>query len=80
MIDYRKLAVLFLRCTGLLWVLGGIATSGSYLPAYLESRHVKGNMSLFNALVLPSLGTVVVGLVLLLFAGVLGRLMARGLE
>ena len=79
MTDYKKLAVLFLRATGLLWSLGGLVSFVAYIPTLLDSRNAKGDVSLFNTLMLPHLGTVVAGVALVILAGPLGRFVARDL-
>ncbi len=82
--SYRNLAILLLRCSGLISIVMGVFSTASYVPMIwdvaTEGRHATGAAGVVRAAILPSLSVVVGGLVLFLLAGALGRLASRDLE
>ncbi len=81
---YRGLAILLLRCSGLISIVTGLFYTVGYLPMIWdvgwEGRHATGTMGALRTILSPSLSGVVGGLVLFLLASVLARLATRGLE
>ena len=81
---YRGLAVLLLRCSGLISIVVGLFHLVGYIPMIWDvswnARGVPGSAGALRTVLLPSLSGVIGGLVVFLLAGLLGRLAARGVE
>jgi hypothetical protein len=80
-VSYRGLAVILFRCSGAISVVVGIFQFAAYVPMVWDvSPSVHGGPGVLRTVLLPSLASIVGGVVLLLLANMLGRLVARGIE
>jgi hypothetical protein len=79
--NYSGLAVILLRCSGVISIVVGGFHLAAYVPMIWDvSPSARGGMGVIRTILLPQLAGVVGGLVLFLSARVLGRLVARGVE
>jgi len=81
----RVLAVVLLRSSGVISIVVGLVHLLAYIPLIgdllgADIRHPAGPASVFRSLFLPSLAGIIGGLVLVIFAGSLARIVTRGLE
>jgi hypothetical protein len=73
--------VILFRCSGAISVVSGVVQFLAYVPMVSGARpSVYGEPGVLRTVMLPWLASIVGGLVLLLLANVLGRLVARGVE
>jgi len=73
--------VILFRCSGAISIVIGVFQLAASVPLIWDiSPSVQGGPGVFRTLLLPSLAGIAGGLVLFLLAGVLGRVVARGVE
>jgi len=78
---YRGLAVVFLRCSGMISAVIGLFHLAAYVPMIWDiSPAEHGGAGILRTVLLPAAASVVGGVVLVAVAGLLGRIAARGVE
>ena len=81
---YRGLAIVLLRCSGLISIVVGVFHSAGYIPMIWDVTWAgwgkPGAAGVVRTVLLPNIAGVVGGLFLFMLAGVLSRFVVRGVE
>jgi hypothetical protein len=80
MIHYGKLALIFFRCIGVIWVLTGLGRVLTYLYLYVRSTGSREGRQAFEVAASPGVITFAGGIFLLVLAPLIARWISRGLD